>query len=147
MLIAHEESEVAFADAERVMDESSQERLLLRVMIEAENEADVSAVMPEIEAALSPLSTLAAVASWSCERYWKFPDLFDTTLVLTPVALATPTFMEIVAQPGGWELEGCEDEYLCWDAVWSRNVYPDQVFLHPKIEWAQLILNERKPHA
>lgn len=120
------------------------EQLLLRLMIEAENEADVAVVMPEIEAALSRHSMLAAVASWSCERYWKFPDLFDTTLLLTPVALATSAFLEIVAQPGGWELMGCDDEYLSWDAVWSRNAYPDELFLHPKIEWAQLILNDRQ---
>lgn len=115
----------------------TREELLLRVLLESPDKEGVAALIPAIEAGVSGL---ARVVSWSGERYWKFPELFDCTLKLEPVTSAAIAFTGIVGLASHWQLYD-DDESTDREAIWGRNVNSDGVFIHPRIEWVQLMLN------
>lgn len=115
-----------------------QDQLLLRLMIEAADEQAVAALIPLIGERLSDQVT---ISNWTGERYWKIPELFDITLELDPQDNALAAYETIIGMSAGWERY---DGALAWsdqEAVWSRNTPGSGEFLHPRVEWSQIILN------
>ncbi|BBE50461.1 hypothetical protein OYT1_ch0898 [Ferriphaselus amnicola] len=116
--------------------------LRLRLMIEASDEDGVAALIPSIE---TGLCGLARIATWSCERYWKFPKLFDCDLLLAPEGSPSAAFDRILGLATHWQRYDNDDEAADREAIWSRNVTPDGMFIHPQIEWVQMSQHPELP--
>jgi hypothetical protein len=113
-------------------------KLFLRTYTNCENNEFSYDISARLVLALSHLSPEAAITP---KPYWKMPDLYEFSFVLSPPNEVS--FQSVIAgSPDGWSHYVSGNQL---SSVWNRK--QDQIFLIPEVSWAEIQLFKQISHA
>jgi len=111
-------------------------RCVIRIFANCEDEAKAKDLAGRLLLALFQQSP---VSLNSPKQYWKIPEYYEFTFLLSPAM--EESYQEVIrSSSGGWHHSGSHGD---WSSVWNRE--GDHVFLVPEVAWRGFTSMKKPP--